>query len=122
MPTLQHFIDAAYQKELREFHESEIQLKIGDPVVARMKGYLPWPGRIENFSSNNKTINCFFYGTHNTGAVGSKSVMPFSFAVETVRLVCIRSPNQYIKGVKEIEVEHGVPEELSCLTDLKAIK
>lgn len=115
MPTLLQLIDAAYQKELKTFHESEQQLKVGDAVVARMKGYLPWPGRIQRFTSNNKIVNCYFFGTHNSGPVGSKNIIPFSFAPETVRLACLRSAVGYNKGIKEIEMECGVPNELSCL-------
>lgn len=122
VPTLQHFIEAAYQKELKFFHESGKQLQIGDAVVARMKGYLPWPGRVESFTSNNKSINCYFFGTHNTGPVGSKNIMPFTSAIETIRLVCLRSPTGYIKGIQEIEIESGVPEEMSCINELKSIK
>lgn len=122
LPTLQHFIDTAYQKELKIFHESGKQLQVGDAVIARMKGYAPWPGRIQSVSSNNKIMNCYFFGTHNSGPVGSKNIMPFSLAVETVRLVCLRSPKMYIKGVREIEIVYGVPEELSCLNELKSIQ
>lgn len=122
VPTLQHFIDAAFQKELKIFHESGEQLKVGDAVLARMKGYLPWPGRIQRITSNNKSINCYFFGTHNSGSVGSKNIIPFTSAVETVRLVCLRSPNHYIKGVKEIEIEYGVPDDLSCMNELKSIE
>lgn len=120
VPTLQHFIDATFQKQLKIFHESGKQLNVGDAVVARMKGYLPWPGRVENFTSNNKTVNCYFFGTHDSGLVGSKNIIPFSFALETVRLVCLRSPNRYIKGVMEIEMACGVPDELSCMNELKS--
>lgn len=60
VPTIKDLIDAAFQNELGKFYESKQHLKVGDAVVARMKGFLPWPGRIESFSSNNKIINCFF--------------------------------------------------------------
>lgn len=122
LPTLQHFIDTAFQNELQVFLKSGKQLKIGDAVLARMRGFQPWPGRVQSFTSNHKTINCFFFGTHNSGPVGSKNVIPFHYAPETVRLVCLKSPNNYIKGVKEIEIECGVPAELSCLNEFKIIK
>lgn len=121
MPTLQHFIDAAYQKELKMFHESQKQLSVGDAVMARMRGYLPWPGRIQSIGSNNKTMSCYFYGTYNSGPVGSKNIMPFDFARETIRLVAIRSPNGYVKGVQEMEIEHGVPDAMSCLSEYNSI-
>lgn len=121
LPTLTHFIDTAYKNELKRFHESDEQLNVGDAVIARMRGFLPWPARVQSFAPNNKMINCYFYGTHNFGLIGKKNIMPFPCARETVRLVCLRSPNGYIKGVKEIEIEHDVPEGLSCLNELKSI-
>lgn len=121
-PTLKDLVDAAFETELNVFHESKLSLEIGDAVLARMRGYMPWPGRVESFSSNNKIINCFFFGTNNAGPVGSKNIVPFSLAHETVRLVCSRPPNAYVKGVKEIESECGVPAELSCLKEFKSIK
>lgn len=120
-PTLKDLIDAAYEKELQMFHESKQQLNAGDAVLARMKGFLPWPGRVESFTSNNKMIRCYFFGTHNSGPVGSKNIVPFSLGRETVRLVCLRSPDAYIKGVKEVELECGIPDEFR-LNKLKSIK
>lgn len=121
MPTLQQFIEAAYKKELNIFHESRKQLSVGDAVIARMRGFLPWPGRIQSIGPNNNTIYCYFFGTHDSGPVGSKNIIPFHGARETIRLVALRSPKKYVKGVKEVEVEYGVPEEMSCLNELKSI-
>lgn len=121
-PTLKDLIDTAFQQEVEIFHESGQQLKVGDAVAAKMKGFSPWPGRILHFSSNNKMVNVYFYGTHNTGPVGSKNIVPFPLARETIRLVCLRSPGGFIKGVKELENEHQIPDELSCLVELQPIK
>lgn len=121
-PKLKDLIDAEFVKELQKFIESKQQLQIGDLVMARMKGYSPWPSRVENFSSNTKIVTCFFFGTHNYGPVGSKNIIPFILASETARLVCLCPPNAYIKAVKEIEYKSGVPDELSCLNTLKSIK
>lgn len=121
MPTLQWFIDTAYQKELKKYHESGKELSVGDTVMARMRGFLPWPSRVHSIGPNKKTITCYFFGTHNSGTVGSKNIMPFDCAIETVRFVSLRAPSGYIKGVKEIEFERGVPEEMSCLNVFKFI-
>lgn len=121
-PTLKYLIDSAFQTQLKLFNESKQPLAVGDAVLARMKGFLPWPARIDNFASNNKIINCYFYGTNNSGPVGSKNVLPYVLARETVRLACLRSQDKYIKGVKEIEVAFNVPDELSYLKECKALK
>lgn len=83
---------------------------------------MPWPARIQNIGKNNKTINVYFFGTGERGTVGSKSIIPFSRARETIRLMCLRSPKQYIKAVKEIEKAYGVPKALSCLIKLNSIQ
>lgn len=121
-PKLKDLVDAQFQKELQTFIESKQQLQIGDRVLARMKTLAPWPGRIECFSSHGKIVACYFFGTHNRGPVGSRNIIPFAVASETARLVCLRAPNAYIKGIEEIEIESGVPRELSCLNSLKSIK
>lgn len=87
-----------------------------------MKGYAPWPGRVLNFTSNKKMVKCFFFGTHNEGPVGSKNIVPYQFARESVRLVLLRSPAFYSKGIKELEIEYSVPADLSRLNGLDAIK
>lgn len=121
-PTLKDFIDAAFERELRVFHESDDKLNVGDAVLARMKGFLPWPGCVEGFASNNKMVRIYFFGTHNSGPVGSKNIVPFSVGRETVRLVCLRPPDLYTKGVKEIEIKIGIPDKSSCQNKLKSIK
>lgn len=121
-PKLIDLINAEFKSELHRFIESEQPLQIGDLVLARMRGYWPWPGRVENFSSNNKIVGCYFFGTHNRGPVGSKNVLPFVDASETVRLACVNPPDIYMKAIKEVEYECGVPEELSVLNALKCIK
>lgn len=122
VPTLKECIGKAFQQQLKVFHESGEQLVVGDAVLARMRGYLPWPGRIVNFTTNKKMVNCHFYGTNNSGLVGTKNIIPFPLGRETVRLVCLRPPSKFIKGVNELERTYNISEELSCLKELKSIK
>lgn len=103
------------------FHDSGKQLSVGDAVMARMRGFLPWPALVQSIGSNNKTVTCYFFGTCNSGPVGSKNIIPFGEAREIIRLVALRSPKRYIKGVKEIEIVHGVPPEMSCLNELNSL-
>lgn len=122
MPTIQHYIDDAFKNELQKFIKNETQLKKGDAVLARMKGFDPWPARIVDFSNNQKIAKCFFFGTNNIGPVGTKNIILFANAFETVRLICLRNPNCFVKGVREIEIESGIPNEFSCLREYKAIE
>lgn len=121
MPTIQQFITASFENQLQIYHKSGIQPKVGDAVLARMRGYDPWPARIIGLKNKNKNVECYFYGAHNSGSVGSKNIIPFVDAFETVRLVCLRNPKNFVKGIQEIEIEFGVPTELSCLKEFDAI-
>lgn len=122
LPTIQQYINIAFETQLQIFHKSGIELKIGDPVLARMRGFDPWAARIVGFSNNKKTIKCYFFGTHNSGNVGSKSVLPFMNASDIIRLISLRNTPNFIKGINEIEIEFGIPRELSCLTECNAIE
>lgn len=125
MPTIQQFITSSFQNELKHFRDSGTtahELNVGDKILARMREYNPWPARIIKFSRNRKIVDCFFYGTHNCGPVGINNVIPFVDSIPTVRLICLRKPVNFMKGVKEIEIDCGVPEELSCLKDLYSIE
>lgn len=121
MPTLQQFIAISFENQLLNFQKSGINLKKGDYILAKMRGYNPWPARIIDFSGNNKNINCYFYGTNNIGLVGIKHAIPFADSFETVRLICLRNLNGFVKGVKEIETKFGIPNHLSCLREYEAI-
>lgn len=121
IPTFQQLITATFENQLQNFQNIGMQLKKGDQILARMRGYDPWPAKILDFLNNKKLIKCYFYGTHNTGTVGIKNAIPFGEAFETIRLICLRNPFGFIKGIKEIEIESRVPEENSCLKEFEAI-
>lgn len=120
--TIDQFITTTFVKQLKTFHESEFELKIGDAILARMTGFKPWPSKILGFKNNSKIIECYFFGTNNKGPVGSKNVIPFADAFDTIRLVCLLNLPSYAKGIREIEYEFGVPNELSCLRENNAIE
>lgn len=94
----------------------------GQVVLAKMAGYCPWPARIEGFTKNRLRIKCYFYGTMNRGTVDTNKTIPFQNAHEMVRLINIRSPKYFAKGVKELEVEQGVPPELSSLREIDCLE
>lgn len=122
MPTINQFITSSFENQLQHFHNGGTGLKIGDIIIARMRGYSPWPAKIEKFSANKKSFNCYFYGTHNSGPISTKNAIPFADAYPTIRLICLKSPPCFIKGIKEIETEYGIPSELSCLREINSIE
>lgn len=82
------------------FQKSGKQLKKGDAILAQMRGYDPWPAKIVDFIGSKKTIKCYFYGSHNTGPVGVKHVIPFTESLETVRLILLRNRIDFSKGIE----------------------
>lgn len=122
MPSIQKYIAIAFEKQLEIFRQKEMQLKKGDAILAKMRGYDPWPARILDFTNNKKTIKCYFFGTHNTGSIGIRNAIPFADALETIRLICLRNSIGFVKGIMEIETEYGVPKDLSSLKECEAIQ
>lgn len=119
--TLQQAIDRTFKTEAKNFAMSGTKFQIGDAVFAKFSGYCAWPSRCDGFTKNERRMKCYFYGTHNTGSVDICDVIPFQNAFEVTRLINLRNPRDFAKGVKEIEIEHGVPDELSALREAKAI-
>lgn len=122
MPTLGNFVETAFKEQLRIYHNDGKQLEIGDLILARMKGFSPWPGRCTGFTNKNKMIKCYFFGTHNIGLVGAKNAIPFMNSFEIVRLISLTKPCMFAKGVREIEIECKIPEQYSCLKELEFIE
>lgn len=122
VPTLQNMIDKTFNNELARFIESGKQLEIGDPILTRMSGYPPWPADVEGLTKDKKRIKCYFYGSHNRGSVDYNKTLPFFDALETIRLLCLRQPKDFVKGVREIEIKYGVPEQFSCLREFETIE
>lgn len=119
--TLQNLIDRTFKTEANKFAISGAKFKIGDPILAKFSGYCPWPSRLEGFTKNGRRIRCFFYGTHNTGSVDLNQAIPFRNSFEIIRLINLRNTRDFAKGVREIEIENGVPEELSSLREVGTI-
>lgn len=120
-PTLQSVINAAFREAKKKFGESKKQLKSDDYVLAQMRGYAPWPSKIVDFTKNGQRAKCFFYGTRNFGMVETNQIIPFTDAVELVRLINMRNPMNYAKGVRELEIDLGIPSNSSVLRELAAI-
>jgi len=49
----------------------------GDLVFAKVKGYPPWPARVQGFSSKDR-YKIYFYGTHETASLKNEDVWLYS--------------------------------------------
>lgn len=99
-----------------------MQLEIDDFVLARMRGYGPWPAKIISFTKDKRRARCYFYGSNDNGSVEVKEIIPFKSGFDTIRLIKIRKPTNFIKGVQEVEILNGIPKHLSSLRDELSIE
>lgn len=124
--TLQSIIDKTFKQELQDYKKTGHHLKKGDPVLAQMSGYVAWPARIEDFTKNGKRLKCYFYGTHDRGTVDATRAIPFANGFQSIRLINLRKKigpmRDFAKGIKELEIEQNVPENLSSLRDFDTIE
>ncbi|XP_067143280.1 hepatoma-derived growth factor-related protein 3-like [Centruroides vittatus] len=61
---------------------SKVQYKSGDLVFAKVRGYPPWPARIEEAPPPGKKVPrnkypILFFGTYETAVLGSKDLFPY---------------------------------------------
>lgn len=99
-PTLQQLIMDTFEKALKEFHQA----------------------RITSFTKDRRRAWCYFYGSHDNGCVESKEIIPFEHRFSTIRLIKVRNQTNFVKGVREIEIENGIPEHLSSVREELSIQ
>lgn len=63
----------------------------------------------------------WFYGTQNTGVVLEKNIVPFKDAQDVIRLLLLRDLFGFLKGIREVERELNIPDELSITKDQKSV-
>lgn len=77
VPTLQDIIKTNFKYSLKQFQATKQTFQVGDRVLARMKGFSPWPARIISFTKNRLSARCYFYGSHDNGSVAVNEIIPF---------------------------------------------
>lgn len=91
----------------------QIKLDVGQYVMAKMKSFSPWPARVTGFTKNRKKVYVHFYGTHDTGSIEVAEITLFEDSKDVIRIQLLRSLDCFAKGIREIETELGIPDELS---------
>lgn len=113
--TQSYAIKSTFEKSLKEFEKTKTKFEVGDLVLARMTGYAPWPAKIVSFTKDGRRATCFFFGSQNQGPVGVRQMIPFKDGFDVIRLVKMQCLTDFEKGVREIEIEHHIPEDMSSL-------
>lgn len=120
--TLDYFINNSWNNCKKDFRASNQSLNIDDLVMAKMKSYSPWAGRITGYTKDKRRAYIQFFGTHDTGSVGIGEIVAFSACHETIRLLLLRKISDFHKSIIEVESVMGVSEEMSLLNDQNALK
>lgn len=109
IPTIYQLTNQVFSNALKSFKAAGSDFKVNEYVLGRMKGYAPWPAKIQAFTKDGSKLKCYFFGSHNTGTVDRKNAIPFQYAPEVIRLIKLRQPHCFIKGVRELEIENNIP-------------
>lgn len=92
---------------------------VNDIVMAKVRGFCPWPGKILEIVKNRTKIE--FYGANVSEKIGFVNRDELSFfknCSDLIRTILERNPSKefkFRKGVKEAEIDFGVPEVLSIV-------
>lgn len=119
--TLTQFINAAWIESKKDFHGSKQSINADDIVMAKMRTFSAWPGRIVSFSKDKKRANIHFFGTHDVGSVDVKEIIPFDRCQNVIKLLLLRQANLFHKGILEIEAIFNVPAEKSLLNECQSL-
>lgn len=119
--TLIQLVNESWKEIVRQKKQSKIILKENDIIMAKMKGYSPWPGKIVSFSKNRKRAEVYFYGSHNKGSVDVNDMVLFEDSHKVIRFQLLRVLSEFKKGILEVEYEMNVPNESSITNEMNAI-
>lgn len=116
--TLNQLIDLEWRK-CKADNKSD-QFTVGQIVMAKMKGWTPWPCVIERFT-NKKRAQVIFFGTNQTGSVDLNESVRMESSNEVIRLLLLRSLDRFPKGIREAESVLGISEENSIMREQAAL-
>lgn len=119
--TLTQFINSAWIECKKEFHGSEQPIKSDDIVMAKMRTFSAWPGRITSFTKDKKRANIQFFGTHDVGSVLVNEIVPFNRCQRVIKLLLLRQASPFHKGIREIESLLNVPAEKSLMNECQSL-
>lgn len=117
--TLNQLIEMSWRKCKTENTNDE--LKEGQVILAKMRGWSPWPCIIEKFTANRKRAKVHFFGTNQTGTIEIKESVRMEKANEIIKLLLLRSLDFFWRGIREAEGVLGISEEHSVTREQQAL-
>lgn len=115
-------INDAWRSSKKIFLDSKRSVQVNDIIMAKMKTYSAWPGRLSSFTKNNKRASVHFFGTNNIGSVDVIEIVPFELCHDVIKLLLLRKMGQFHKAVLETEAILKVPDNLSLLKEVEALE
>ncbi|KAK2722534.1 hepatoma-derived growth factor-like [Artemia franciscana] len=86
--------------------------KVGDKVFAKLKGFPHWPGRILDYSQDNKKYTLFYYGTHECGYAKEEDL---SFYSENKDKFGTKKRRDLQVAIEEIETNPDISDEIEIV-------
>lgn len=119
--TLTQFINSSWIESKKNFQQSAQPIQIGDIVMAKMRTFSAWPGKVTSFTKDKKRAHIYFFGTNNAGSVEVNEIVPFHRCQNAIKLLLLRPVSLFHKGILEIETLFNVPIENSLLNECKSL-
>lgn len=101
------------KKSTKQFNKDDI-------VCARVRGFRPWPAKIESIVLTSVKVKFFGCNTH--GIVSVSECVPIVECTELILELLLNPVKNFEKGVLELEIESGVPTKNSLVLMAKKIK
>lgn len=118
--TLNQLIEISWRK--CKIENTNDEFKEGQVILAKMRGWTPWPCIIEKFTVNKKRAQVRFFGTNQTGTIEIKESVRMEKANEVIKLLLLRSLDFFWRGIREAEGVLGISEEYSVTREQQALQ
>lgn len=104
------YTPSMWEKEKKKRHEIP---GINAVVLAKMKGFSPWPSKLVSLTKTKASV--YFFGTNNHGEVSIEDILLFRNSAVIIKSLLGMNLKHYRKAVREAEICQGVPLEYSLL-------
>lgn len=104
-------VQEAWTKCKADNRREKYEVQINDVVMAKIKGYTPWPATVIKFLNKNK-VKVQFFGVQPKemfGFVNIAEITPFAKSINVIHLTLKRDMLQFNKAVQEAQLVCSIP-------------